>query len=343
MSLVVAEDLDTSPPEFLVEGMIPLVGAGFIWGKSRAGKSLLTNGELALSIVNGTDFFGRQVAKGSVAICLGEGLYDAGVRKQARLAREQNDRVAIAARLAEDIGDFEAAKAWLDEQPPYDDDGLFYMTEPFILPLANGGEPTQSLRAAADALRQIPDLQLVIIDALSDFTPSLSISNDASANRVVQGLKFLVRELDCAVLAVAHPVGNGSKMLGAGRLFNAADFVIQVEPDTGTNRSIPGASVICEKNKYGKMFEPFSYYIEPCAWYEDYLDDDGNPTGEQALVESATIRATNTDTIPAKPRQKAALPKFVAPADNGRKKRNGVRAKPLAKMMTGPEDSIEGM
>jgi hypothetical protein len=339
MPLVNAEDLDTSPPDYLVEGMIPLVGAGFIWGKSRAGKSLLTNGELALAIANGVPFFGREVAQGSVAICLGEGLYDAGVRLKARMAREQNDRIAIGTQLSEKFG-LDSVKQWLDEQPPYTDDNLFYMTEPFILPLANGGEPTQSLRAAADSLSQIPNLQLVIIDALSDFTPSLSISNDASANRVVAGLKFLVRELDCAVLAVAHPTGNGAKMLGAGRLFNAADFVIQVQPDEGTGRIPSGANVICEKNKYGKPFEPFSYYIEQCAWHEPYLDDEGNPTDEIALVESATIRARQSVSQvrfdnSSQPRRQPKLPQFVEPENATRRKRNGIRAR---KTVTTPKE-----
>jgi hypothetical protein len=318
MPLVQADDLDTSPPDYLVEGIIPLVGAGFIWGASRAGKSLLVNGELALAVVNGTEFLGRRVAQGSVAICLGEGQYDAGVRKQARLAREQKDRIAIAARLAENTGDLEKARLWLDELPPYTDDGLFYMTEPFILPLANHGEPTQSLRAAADALRQIPDLQLVILDSFSDFTPSLSISNDASANRAIQGMKFLTRELDCVVLAVAHPVGNGSKMLGAGRLFNAADFVIQVQPEI-SGRNIAGGTVICEKNKYGRPFEPFGYYIEPCAWYGE----------DETLIESATVRARNVETglTARQPRPKAKLPEFIEPPSSRRAKRNGIRSR----------------
>jgi hypothetical protein len=332
MPLVNAEDLDTSPPEFLVEGMIPLTGTGFVWGKSRSGKSLLTNGELALAIANGTDFFGRAVAQGSVAICLGEGLYDAGVRKQARLAREMNDRIAVAARMMVDAGiTQEESQRWLDEQPPYNDENLFYMTEPFILPLANGGEPSQSLRAAADALRQIPDLQLVILDSLADFTPSLSISNDASANRVVQGMKFLARELDCVVLAVAHPLANGSKMRG-DRLFNSADFVIQVQPNEGTGRIPSGATVVCEKNKAGKPFEPFGYYIEQCAWNEAYLDEDGEPTDEFALVESATLRAVDAGKAveTSRPRERRPLPEFVEVPTTRRPKRNGVRARKSA-------------
>src|SRR5215467_356582 len=126
MPLVNADDLDTSPPEFLVEGMIPLTGTGFIWGESRWGKSLLINGELALAIANGTKFFGKRTVQGSVAICLGEGLYDAGVRKQARLAREADDRVKIATSLVSEGYTEDQAKRWLDSLPPYTDDALFY-------------------------------------------------------------------------------------------------------------------------------------------------------------------------------------------------------------------------
>jgi hypothetical protein len=330
MPLATADDLDTSPPEFLVEGMIPITGTGFIWGESRWGKSLLVNGELALAVANGTEFFGRRTVQGSVAICLGEGLYDAGVRKQARLAREQDDRLKIAANLAVIHGE-EKAKIWLDSLPEYTDDNMFFMTEPFVLPMDNGGQPTRSLRAAIDSLKMLPDLAMVVLDSFSDFTPSLSISNDASANRSIAGMKMMARELDTVVLAVAHPTRNGDRMLGAGRLFNASDFVIKMEPDTGTGSGTPrSATVSCEKNKYGRPFEPFGYYIDPCAWREPVLDDDDLPTGEYDLVNSATVRPRDGDKSGAqlKPRNKKPLPTLINPEETAKKrKRTGLRSR----------------
>jgi len=302
-----------------------MTGTGFIWGESRWGKSLLTNGELALAIANGTEFFGRQTVQGSVAVCLGEGLYDAGVRKQARLAREQADRFKMTAQLVQDYGSEERAKRWLDELPEYTDDNLHYMTEPFVLPLDNGGRMTASLRQAIDALKQIPDLALVILDALSDFSPSLSISNDASANRVVQGMKMMARELDCVVLAVAHPVRDGSRMLGAGRLFNSADFVMKMEPD-GRTGGVQTATVSCEKNKYGRPFEPFGYQIEPCAWMDDVLDEEGLPTGERVRVESATVRPREGGMMHVAKPPKKPLPTLLDEQPRKRK-RNGIFAR----------------
>jgi hypothetical protein len=163
-------------------------------------------------------------------------------------------------------------------------------------------------------LRQIPDLQLVILDSLSDFTPSLSISNDASANRIVQGMKMLSRELDCAVIAVAHPIGDGSRMLGAGRLFNAADFVIRVQPDAGSGSSFESATVSCEKNKYGPMFEPFGYEIVPCAWEECGV-----------LIETATVRQPEAPpSVEVRvPRGGKPLPTLIVP-EPAKRKRTGV-------------------
>jgi hypothetical protein len=278
--LVRAGALDTTAPEWLVEGIIPITGTGFIWGESRWGKSLLVNGELALAIANGTEFFGRPTVQGSVAICLGEGVYDAGLRKQARLALEQSERLAVKTGLEEQFGE-ESAQEWLDSQPPYTDDNLFFLTEPFALPLDNKGVPTHGLTTALDSMRQIQNLSLIILDSLGDFTPGLAITNDASANRAVQGMKLLARELEAVVLAVAHPVRDGSRMLGAGRLFNSADFVMKVEPDSGSTQytDVRSATVYCEKNKYGKPFEPFSYFINPVSW----MDEDGG------LIQTATI------------------------------------------------------
>lgn len=316
MPLVKGIDLDTSPPEFLVEDIIPFTGTGFIWGESRVGKSLLVNGELALAIANGTEFFGKKTVQSSVAICMGEGLYDAGVRKLARLAREHDDRNEIANELLKSTGDVDKVNRWLKEQPAYDDDNLYYMTEPFVLPLDNGGSKTPSFRSAIASLKQIPQLGLVILDSLADFTPSLSISNDASANRIVQGMKMMARELDCVVLAIAHPLRDNSRMLGAGRLFNSSDFVIKIEAEGAVGTA---ATVSCEKNKYSQPFEPFGYKIESCAWEDD-------ETGE--IVETATVRPREyrqpQEEQQKKPERK--MPKLIK-RELDKPKRNGLRSR----------------
>lgn len=278
-TLLNADMLDTSPPEWTVDGIIPRVGYGIMHGPSYSGKSLVADNELALAIANGTDFFGQQSITGCVAVALGEGIYDAGVRLQARLARQEADNEQTLACIA-DESDRELARTAL---PAYTSERLFVLDAPFIIPVTQQGEPTDSLAHAIAQLRVIPDLELIVLDALSDFSGGLSISNDSSANRFVLGLKMLVRELDCVVLAVHHNTADGRKMIGAQRLFNAADFVIGITPDDNAPGDMKSATMTCRKSKYGPEFEPLSYQIEPLEWQAD-------DEGEQFTVRSATVR-----------------------------------------------------
>jgi AAA domain len=330
--LIDADQLDTSLPEWLVEDMIPRVGVGFWYGHRYTGKSLAVDVELALAIANGVPFFGREVVQGKVIVGLGEGLLDAGVRKQVRLEREKQDRVARAAQIAVNEGD-EVAKAWLDAQPPYVDSNLKYLTKPFALATVRDdgeAEISKSLRAFIARAKKIKDLELVILDSLSDFTGTISISNDTSANRIMQGLKMLASELNCFVLCVAHPTEKGDKMIGAGRLGNGADFIAKSTPEgkNGEGREI--STVTCEKNKYGGRFEPFSYEVEKYKWYEPIVDEFGDPTGEAKLASSATIRQLDVDDSPRDENKVIALDEDYEPfspvnINDGRpRKRSGI-------------------
>lgn len=275
-TLINADSLDTSPPEWLVDTFLPRVGLGFLHGPSYSGKSLVADNELALAVANGTPFFGHPVIQGNVVVALGEGLYDAGVRLAGRLGRQQRDNEAMLASIADEAGR-ETARAAL---PPYTSERLFIQTEPFSLPVNHDGSPNESLRRALSQLRIIPDLALIILDALSDFSGGLSISNDASASRIILGLKMLVRELDCVVLVVSHNNADGRRMTGAPRLFNASDFVMGVTPDDTGPGEPKSATIACEKSKYGPEFEPMGYQIEPLAWITD--------AGE--VITSASVR-----------------------------------------------------
>jgi AAA domain-containing protein len=338
MSLVEARDLDTSPPEWLASDMIPRTGVCLVWGPSTAGKSLVVSVELALDVANGRDFFNHPCVQGTVALCLGEGLYDAGVRKQARLARQaRDDMLAVEAVRARD-GD-EAAEAYAAGLVPFTDDRLYVMPEPFAVPLARiSGDLSPSMKQAMSALKRLDGLELVILDALADFTGGISLSNDTSANRVMCGLKEMARQLDCLVLAVAHPDKRGDAMLGAGRLFNAADSVIEVVPD---DVSAPGAqktaTLVCRKSKYGPEFESAGYGIEPCEWDEPARDDDGEIIpGETVTIRSATVRMLE-QAAPGKPEADRPVPVLPALRDVAvPRKRSGLRPGARLHAVPGP-------
>jgi AAA domain len=361
MSLINAAELDTSPPEWLVgdnsgtgpPGILPRIGTGFVWGKRTAGKSLSFGIDLSLAISNGVPFLGHPTIKGKVVYCLGEGLYDLGCRKQARLARQARDDTLAIAAVAEREGD-EAARAFAASLPAYTDDNLFVITEPFTIPLSANREPSRSLQQAINAIKALnpgPDapedelcVELVIIDAIADFT-GRSLSNDASANLIAAGLKTMARELDCFILAIAHPTAKGDRMLGADRILNSADVEVEIMPDENNAPGSPKtASVIAHKSKYGALFETVGYRIEGCEWDEPEIDEDGNPTGETVRVRSATIRLLEPD-APSTPDQRAAPPRpaatlpvlrEVAPAS---RKRTGLRraTRPAPSLATVPD------
>lgn len=340
MPIINAADLDISAPEWLVEGMIPRTGIGFLYGPRTVGKSLVTNGELALAVANGTNFFGRKTTHGSVVTCYGEGTADAGIRLAARLARQNADNAAATATIRAQCGD-EAAGAFAAALPAYTDERVFPLIgAPFIMHTNTEGEPTRSLVSAVNEMKQVPDLELVIIDTLSRFTGGLSISNDASASRCVLGLLYMARELNCCILVVCHPTEKGDKMLGAGVLGNAADFIIRITPElTGQPGEPKSATIECEKVKQGEEFDPISYTIHGVIVDAPVMGEDNQPTGETEPVKTATIRRRNDTstggglrlptTEPNAPR--IIQPARVLPAIHDvpqRHKRSGIRQQP---------------
>ena len=248
------EDLETREPDWLVDGMIPRKGIGFVWGPSYSGKSLLVNSELTMMIANGLPFAGHRTKQGPVIIIFGEGGDDYQVLSHARIERQVRDREALKRSLSDEDRDM-----YFPEISDCDNIGVSYRT--FDIPLGYHGEPTISLKAMVSGLKSIKP-SLIILDTITDFS-ELSISNDASANRVVQGMKYMAAELDCAILAVAHPTYNDKKMRGP-QLFNKADFVWRLIPDEDKK----GGVVVCEKVKRAEPFVPFSFSLEKIEFTE---------------------------------------------------------------------------
>lgn len=294
MGLITARQLDTSPPQWLVDGMLPLTGTGFLWGRRGIGKSLVADVELALAVANGTPFFGRPVEQGSVVVCLGEGLYDAGVRLQGRIQRHQRD----------------------EGPQPYDSSRVLIETSPFPLALQRNtfgitiGEV--AYEHALQRFRQIPDLGLLVIDPLARFTRGVSVTAASSAGRIADGINRLATELECAVLIVAHPTARGDRMLGE-RLEDSADFVIEVIDGDPLPGDPASATLIATKAKYGAAFDPVTYRLEPVSWEEPELDDAGEPTGQLLTVTTMTVRADEDD----------GMPELAEPLP--RRRRNGLR------------------
>jgi len=338
MTLLRADQLDTSPPEYVVEGMLPDFGVGFGYGGSYTGKSLTLGVELVLAIANGVPFFGHEAVQGSAAWCLGEGQADAGVRIKARLIREQHDRSVQAAEIARLQGQ-DAADAWLAALPPYTDDRMRIRTTAFQVPFTSQNEPSEELRKAADELGLIDDLRLIVLDTARRHS-SLSLSNGTTSNRFMMGMSWLAAQLQCTVMAVGHPVakGHGEVGLPGDTLFGSSDFVWRIQAGEDSTSEAPNAMIIAEKVKSGPLFPPLAYELERIQWRQPPTDPE---TGEDILgvplvtVRSATVRQradeqqlTAASLEPAPARLRKPLPEAEPVPPSRPRRRTGIKPQP---------------
>lgn len=343
MSLVVGyEDLDTSPVTWLVDGIIPDgTGIGFLWGASWSGKSLVAIG-MSLDIGNGRPFMGHPVTKGRVVYLCGEGMKGIGRRAKARILRQEADDTEAIARVAMEQGD-EAAREFAACLGPYTGDNFKVLPGAFPMHFTQQRrQPTDELQDVMNDLQLMntpgpgddpeafPYISLVVLDSLENFSGELSISNRSSANRIAKAMHWMSGKLGCFVLAVAHPVADGSHMAGSNRLFATADVVIKVEPAEVAEGDQPSATVSCEKSKDEKGFPSFGYRVCTHVWDEPVLDDDDQPTGETEEVTSATVRLIEDEQPQRKAGRPAARPAVPQPVLRDppppvRRVRNGLR------------------
>ena len=153
MSLVDAEQLNTSPLVYTVADILPENGAGFFWGPSGSGKTF-TILDAALAIANGIPWLGHDTLPGTVTYAAGEGGGGLGIRIKARVLRqEQDDTLAIAA-VARDQGD-EAARSFAGSLPPYTSRNLKVTTKPFPMHFLRSNQPNEDLAQAMGELRRL--------------------------------------------------------------------------------------------------------------------------------------------------------------------------------------------
>ena len=346
MSLFDASRLNTPRLVYMIEDMLPECGAGFFWGPSGSGKTF-TILDAALSIANARPFLGHATLPGTVAYMCGEGQAGLGIRVKARLLRQEQDDTKVIAEIARTQGD-EAARSYIATLRPYTSDNLKIRDQSFPMHFT-GGRPNEDLTqvmedlrtlnspppgASEEAIRDWPYLRLVILDALENFAGDLSVSHRSSANRIVNTMQWMAGELQCCVLAVAHPVtgpGGEMKMVGSDRFKAAADFMIRYAPDdVAAPGALDSATISSEKSKDDVKFKPFGVELHPCEWDEPKVDDNWEPipytdeNGQPATdpetgmpwvtekVTSQTVRLIERDTSSgAKPPAAQAMPSPV--------------------------------
>jgi hypothetical protein len=208
---------------WLIDGMVPADGLGFIYGASQAGKSFLAL-DWALSVAAGIPWFGHDVAGGHVVYIAGEGR--SGMKKR--------------------------ALAWWNEHGRPDLSRMHWLLD--SVNLLNPGDIDRAL-ASRDTLPERPALW--VGDTLARLMPG-GDENAARETGIVVAAMDQLRG-DAAALIVHHTRRDGDGERGSGALRGGADLMVKLTRD---GRS-PRITMTCDKAKDAAEFDPVALSLDP--------------------------------------------------------------------------------
>ncbi len=212
----------TTPPKWLIHGLIPREGIGQIYGASGCGKTYFAL-DLALSVANEEvrQWFGRDIRRhGGVFYVALEGVWNLQNRVQ----------------------------AWLQGHPGTNDADL-YTFEEESLDLTNGESCLELMSdiTNVDKLYRPVTPSLVVID-----TQRLAMSGDEDTTQATAMMKNLItisKELDVCVVLVHHEGYDETHARGSTVVKDAIAFQLHLKKD----KKVSGTEgeVFLEKSKYG--------------------------------------------------------------------------------------------
>lgn len=194
---VSASDITTPITQWLIKGIMPMHGVGFIAGASGAGKSFLTL-HAALSMAAGRQgVFGRKCAHAGVAYVAAEDFE--GCKSRVKAWRLRNPS---------------------DEEPDFSlIDGPVNLLDPACV------------EDLIKAINLLPNIKLVVIDTLSRCLPGADENSAASMTQAIDALYLIARLTGAFVCAVAHHGKSGT--MGGIRGWSgqnaASDMTVTVE------------------------------------------------------------------------------------------------------------------
>jgi putative DNA primase/helicase len=176
---------------WLVKGVLPATGIAGIYGPSGSGKSFLCL-DLAISIAQGTSWFGRRVTAAPVVYAALEG--EAGFKQRA-----------------------DAWKAHYGKELPED---LSFMLQPLKLPIDSDVE---------DFARILPTGCVVFIDTLNRAAPTSDENSSKDMGAIIEAAKKL-QSITCGLVVLVHHTGKNvmSGLRGHSSLLAALDAAIEV-------------------------------------------------------------------------------------------------------------------
>mgnify|MGYP001191326575 FL=1 len=181
------------PPIWLVEGLLEEGTLSSLVAPSGSYKSFMAI-DIALSIAHGIQWQGKNVRKGSVVYCVGEGL----------------------------SGVYSRSLAWHNHQGLSPDDADLYLLT--VAQSLKDPEASQALFDVIDKTTSNHKPKLIIIDTLSRYSTGMDENSNSDMALLIETItNKLAIPLGCAVMLIHHTGKQGSSARGASALTGTLD------------------------------------------------------------------------------------------------------------------------
>jgi hypothetical protein len=217
---------ELTPPEWLVEDVLPTDAFVLLWGIWGAGKTFLAL-DLALSVATGKPWHGHTVKGGPAVYVAGEGVRGLNQRRVAWATKYNND---------EAVNDF------------------YVLPSP--VPMLDSAQVSLFADQIEATVGRTP--VLIVIDTLARCTPGGDENTQKDMNQFVAEADKLRRRFPEAVVLVLHHPSKAGQVRGSTVLTGAADTILKLDVDD--EKLVRTLS--CDKMKDSAEFTPTYFRLE---------------------------------------------------------------------------------
>ena len=195
----ISELMSQPPPEYVVEGLLPVGGMSLLIGEPAAGKTFITL-DMAAHIMMGKEYLTRYTTQCPIIYCCFEGA--ASIPLRLRAAMQQHDLT---------IDDME---------------DRFMMIKP---PLGDTFNDPSKMDRLADRIKEAGfSRALLILDTFAASSPGLEENDAGKVQQAIDNMKYLSSSIGGSILYLHHKTKDGKGYRGSSALEGAADLMLEI-------------------------------------------------------------------------------------------------------------------